>query len=186
MFLKLFISQTAVMRNFTITIMKRIYGNTLGILIIILILSFSSPIANNQLRTDGYYFTYDTLENTHTGEILIRYYPMILFPDSTLSDFYWQNSKESFENLINSKSYKWTKRFSKFGNYQIKGDSIYIHLRTYENKWFGNKRGPIVDAYMKGIILNDTQYVVTQNIFSGDTILLSTTFNFVRFELKKK
>ncbi len=152
----------------------------------IISLSFSLQPYDKQLRTDGYYFTYDSLENNSTGDLIIRYYPMILYTDSTLSDFYWQESKESFEDRINSKSYKWTKKFSRFGNYQIKGDSIYIHLRTYENKWFGNKRGPIVNAYMKGIINSNTEYTLTENIFAGDTIKMKIPFKFVQFDLKEK
>ena len=123
-----------------------------------------------KLRTDGYYYTYDTLVNTQTNDKIIRFYPIVFFDDQTLADFYWQRSQLDFEILLKRKKYKGIKKFSKFGDYKIVGDSIYIHQRTWSNKFFGNDKGKIVDAYMKCVILNDTTFQMTENIFLGDTM----------------
>lgn len=137
------------------------------------------------LRTDGYYYSYDTLVNTQTNEIIIRFSPIIFFDDYTLSDFYYQKSQQIFESILRIKKYKWVKKFSKFGDYKIINENIFIHQKTWSNKWFGNNRGKIVDAFMKGVIINDTTFILTENIFLGDTIRPLLYYKFIPYTLKK-
>ncbi len=141
---------------------------------------------DKKLRTDGYYCTYDTIVNSRTNEQRIRFYPMVLFEDKTLSDFYYQNSKEEFDEILARKKYKYFKKYSKFGDYKINGDSIYIHLTTWSNKLPGaSNRGKEVDAFMSGIALSDTTFRIDENIFNGDTIKQNTVFKFVEHQIGK-
>src|ERR1700687_3643238 len=101
-----------------------------------------------KLRTDGYYYTYDTLVNSRTKETRIRFYPIVLLDDKTLSDFYFQHSQKEFEKTLTRKKYKWVEKYSEFGGYKIIEDSIFIHEKTWSNKWFGSNRGEMVDMFM--------------------------------------
>jgi len=154
--------------------------------LLIICISFK-PDGSKKLRTDGYYYTYDTLRNSTTGEEIVRFWPMFLFDDNTISDLYYHDTMNEFEDYILKKSYKWVKKFSKFGDYSISNDSIYIHLKTYQNKWPDSGTGSVTDNYMKGLVLNDSTFEIVENIFLGDTMKFYGDFKFYfsKFQLKK-
>lgn len=136
-------------------------------------------------RTDGYYYTIDTLTNTTTKEIQFRFYPIVFFEDSSFSDFYGNSTQEGFEKHVLRKNYKWIKRFSKFGHYNIDGDSIFLKERTYENRMF-EPRGKLTDAALKGIIVDLNKFLIVENIYREDTLKFSAEFFFKPCEFKNK
>jgi len=157
-----------------------------GVFILAALTALKKPTGSNfKLRTDGYYYTYDTVVNTQTNEKIFRFYPIVFFEDQTLSDFYWQKSKLDFEKLIDKKKYSWVKRFSQYGSYKIIADSIYIQEKTWSNKFFGNNRGKIENANLKGIMINDTTFLLTEIIFLGDTIKQNSRFLFNAYTFRQ-
>lgn len=170
--------------------MKYINHNPSIILLnILFVIIFASFKFDNlvKLRTDGYYYTNDTLTNTQTGQVIVRFWPMFLFDDRTISDLYYHDSKNEFESYIQKKTFKWVKKFSKFGDYRISNDSIFIHIKTYQNKWPDSEIGSTTDSYMKGIVINDSTIDIVEHIFMSDTLRFQGDFifNFARFQFKK-
>lgn len=136
-----------------------------------------------ELRKDGYYFSYDHIKYTSNDSIVMKHYAMILYKDSTLSDFYnLSSSKEEFENILQYQSYKTIKYFSKFGSSQIIGDSIFINLKTQRISGHFENYNPKLNARMKGIIVSDIEFKIVENEIEGTKYSLNHTFKFVESE----
>lgn len=136
-----------------------------------------------ELRKDGYYFSYNRVRHVSNDSIEMKHYAMILYEDSTLSDFYnLSSSKEEFEKILQYQSYNTIKGFSKFGSYQIIGDSIFISLKTQRISGDFYNYDPKLNARMKGVIVSDIEFKIVESEIEGKKRSLNHLFNFVESE----
>lgn len=146
-------------------------------------IAFTGIKRSYELRNDGYYFSYDHIKYTSNDSIVMNHYAMILYEDSTLSDFYnLSSSKQEFEKILQYQSYKTIKDFSKFGSYQIIADSIFINLKTQRISGRFENYNPKLNARMKGVIVSDIEFKIVESEIEGTKYSLNHTFNFVKSE----
>lgn len=133
-----------------------------------------------KLRTDGYYFSYDRIRFTENDSVAKKHHAMILYEDSTLSNFYHlSSSEEDFLKILDYKSYSELKELSKFGTYKIVGDSIYIDYKTQRISGHFYNYNPQLNAKMKGVIQSHESFKIIETEVEGKKYYPNHTFKFV-------
>ena len=127
----------------------------------------SNTVANITLKTDGYYFSEEEYRDTYNDSLYIYIDIIFLYKDGTLK---YSGSREPASNLpINERHKKFTdyikiyskqdtKYVNRWGHFKVDKDSL-----LFKYYWWG--RASYGASYLyegKGIVINDTSFVVTE------------------------
>ncbi|MEA4850867.1 MAG: hypothetical protein VB126_05355 [Paludibacter sp.] len=137
------------------------------------------PFEGNQIRTNGYYYTYENKEGLVGAEITSV---LLFYKNGVAANFGYSDSLEKMEAEFRVSEFYMKDNPFVWGVFRIEGDSIKIE----RSKSFGTPK-----AYMYtlvGVVQNDSTILITKDISStgngGKTIIMNQTYHFKQFSPK--